>query len=72
MPVILSTPEDVPHPASRHRHAVRELLVEPQQPHRELAEIREPEIGCDHGGDARHVGGVSDVVKRIRHLHPSP
>ena len=34
-------------------------LIEPQQPHRERvgAEIGEPEIGCDCGGDARRVGG---------------
>jgi hypothetical protein len=45
--------------AARVRDAVNELLIEAQQPHGKggSAEIRKPEIGCDHGGDARRVGG---------------
>ena len=47
------------HAVRVHRDAVRELLVEPRRPHHERggAEIGEPEIGCDDGGDARRVGG---------------
>jgi hypothetical protein len=42
-----------------HRDAVHQFLTEPQQSNRErgCAEIGEPEIGFDDGGDARHVGG---------------
>jgi hypothetical protein len=76
MPVILTTPEDVPHPASRHRHAVRELLVEPQQPNRERggAEICEPEIGRDDGGDARRVAGDASrsMMSSTSDMRPSP
>jgi hypothetical protein len=32
-----------------------------------------PEIGCDDGGDARHVSlSVNDIVEHLRHLRPSP
>jgi hypothetical protein len=76
MPVILTTPEDVRHPARVHRHAVRELLVKPQQPLRERdgAEIREPEIGCNDGGDARRVAGDASrsMMSSTSDMRPSP
>jgi hypothetical protein len=36
------------------------VLIERQQPHRKCggSEICKPEIRCDDGGDARHVGRV--------------
>jgi hypothetical protein len=51
--------QGVRHAVRVHRDAVREFLIKAQQPHRKRAdaEIGEPEIGCDCGGDARHVGG---------------
>jgi hypothetical protein len=50
--------QDVRQPARVRRDAIGKLLIEPQPPHRERggAEICKPEIGCDDGGDARHVG----------------
>jgi hypothetical protein len=50
--------EHVRHAARVHRDAVDELLIQPQQPNRERggAEICEPEIGRDDGGDGRLAG----------------
>jgi hypothetical protein len=51
--------QGVRQPARVHRDAVDELLIKPQQPHRERGgpELGKSEIGCDDGGDARYVGG---------------
>jgi hypothetical protein len=65
--------------SARHRHAIGELLVEPQQTHHErgAAEICKSEIGCDDGGGACRLTGwrlsVNDVVEHVQTFGwPSP